>query len=74
MSNKETKFKIWNCVRLVKYANIHEISATLNLPNIEVISMVYELQKENYIKLIAVPMDVSSVCGSYYAATGKEFV
>lgn len=74
MSNEETKFKIWDYVRLVKCANTHEIASTLRLPNNEVFAIVHELQRDNYLKLIPIPMDKSRDCGSYYAVTEKKFV
>lgn len=72
MSDKENKYKVWDYIKIVKSANIHEISSALRLSNLEVITIVEELQRENYLIRVPITLDKSKNCGCYYAANGKE--
>ena len=74
MSDKTVKFKVWDYIRIVKCANIHEIASTLRMAEREVLDIVEDLQKDNYLERIPVPLDKSRDSSCYYVATGKEFI
>lgn len=74
MNDKLLMFKVWDYIRLVKSANIHEIASVLRLESKDVLPIVEALQKENYLIRNPAPTDGLRNCGVYYTSNGKEFI